>query len=229
MSTRIAPSRERLLDALRQTPRRPLDAALQGTLRHLRASARSGRGVLADLLARAEGFAEWEHYPPRDALDARSGYRFYYHAHAAQQRVRGEHGHFHVFAPRRPRRAGEADYAHLFGLSVDARGMPLRVFTTNRWVTAEHWQDAAWTLRALRRLDLSHARPRRVAHWLEHMTRLFAPQIEAVVLERDRRVAERTRRRPREQVLEDRRSHILSQCAADLARQLDMLQAADLA
>lgn len=228
MSTRIAPSREQVLDALRRAPSQPLQAALEGTLEHLRASARSGRGVLAELLGRAQAFAEWDHYPPRDARDPRSGYRFYYHAHALQQRARGEHGHFHVFAPRRAR-AAEADYAHLFALSVDARGMPLRVFSTNRWVTAEHWQDAAWTLRALRRLDLAQARPRRVASWLQDMARLFEPQIQAVVLERDRRTALRARQRPLERVLEDRRSHILSQCAVDLARQFEFLQAADLA
>jgi hypothetical protein len=203
-----------------------MQAALQTTLGHLQASARSGRGVLADLLGRAEAFAEWEHYPPRDALDARSGYRFYYHAHAAQQRVRDEHGHFHVFAPSR---GAGADYAHLFALSLDARGMPLRVFTTNRWVTAEHWRDAAWTLRALRRLDLSGARPRRVASWLQGMACLFAPQIQAVVLERDRRIAGRAAQRPLERVLEDRRSHIVSQCAVDLAEQFEFLQAAGIA
>ncbi len=226
MSTRTAVSREGVLEALRRAPLRPLEAALETTLDHLQASARSGRGLLADLLGRAEAFAEWEHYPPRDALDARSGYRFYYHAHAAQQRARDEHGHFHVFAPRR---AGEAGYVHLFALSVDARGMPLRVFTTNRWVTAEDWQDAAWTLRALRRLDLSGARPRRVASWLQGMACLFAPQIQAAVLERDHRIAQRARQRPLERVLEDRRSHIVSQCPVDLARQFEFLQAAGIA
>ncbi len=226
MSTRTAVSRENVLDALRREPRRPLEAALETTLEHLQASARSGRGVLADLLGRAEAFAEWEHYPPRDALDPRSGYRFYYHAHDAAHRARDEHGHFHVFAPRR---GAEPEYAHLFGLSVDARGMPLRVFSTNRWVTAERWQDAAWTLRALRRLDLSAARPRRVASWLQGMARLFAPQIQAVVLERDLRIAQRARRRPLERVLEDRRSHIVSQCPVDLARQFEFLQAAGIA
>ena len=103
------------------------------------------------------------------------------------------------------------------------------MFTTNRWVTAEHWQDAAWTLRALRRLDLSGARPRRVASWLQGMACLFAPQIQTMVLERDRRISQRARQRPLERVLEDRRSHIVSQCSVDLARQFEFLKAAGIA
>jgi hypothetical protein len=32
---------------------------------------------------------------------------------------------------------------HLVALSLDARGLPLRWFVTNRWVTGGQWADAA--------------------------------------------------------------------------------------
>lgn len=229
MGSRIVLSRAHVLEALRRAPPQPLRAALLSTLQRLQTSTRSGRSVLSDVLGRASAFTEWEHYPPRDAVDAASGFRFYYHAHEQARRARGEHGHFHVFAARLARAAGEADYAHLFAISVDARGLPLRVFCTNRWVTAEHWEDADWVLQRLRRLDLSRARPRRVAGWVQDMAHLFAPQIEAVVRERDRRIAQRATRRALQCVLEDRRTHVVAQCPVDLARQFDGLRTVGIA
>ena len=229
MTTRIRIPSDELLKALRRTPAPSLREALESTLRRLQGDARNGRGLLAEVLGQDGAFVEWEHYPPRDAVDRRSGFRFYYHAHEAARRAVDEHGHFHVFAARAAARDGEPAYMHLFAISVDARGMPTRVFTTNRWVTGEHWQSAPSVLRALRRLDLSGARPRRVAAWVQDMARLFSPQIEAVIHERDRRIAERARRQPLQQLLEDRRTHIVSQCAVDLARQFECLERAGVA
>ena len=31
---------------------------------------------------------------------------------------------------------------HLAALSLDVNGQPVRWFTTNRWVTGEHWRPA---------------------------------------------------------------------------------------
>ena len=229
VTTRIRISPDELLKALRRSPAPALREALESTLRRLQGDARNGRGLLTEVLGQADAFVEWEHYPPRDAVDPRSGFRFYYHAHEAARRAADEHGHFHVFATRARVRGDEPSYVHLFAISVDARGMPTRVFTTNRWVTGEHWQSAPTVLSALRRLDLSGARPRRVAGWVQDMARLFAPQIEAVIRERDLRIAERARRQPLQQLLEDRRTHIVSQCAVDLARQFECLEQAGVA
>lgn len=229
LNSRIRLPHDALLAAVGRAPRQPLRDALQATLAHLQSCARSGRGLLSDVLGSEAAFAEWRHYPENDAVDPRSGYRFYYHAHAAAQRARDEHGHFHVFAPRPRRAAGQAAHAHLFAVSVNAQGMPTRVFTTNRWVTAEHWESAPWILRALRGLDLSGARPRRVADWVQNMARLFAPQIQEVIRQRDLRIAERARHNALDRVLEDRRTHIITQCQVDLARQFRFLQDAGLA
>lgn len=229
LSSRIHVPRATLLEAFRSASRPPLREALEATLAHLQACARSGRGLLNDVLGADPAFIEWQHYPDRDAVDPHSGYRFYYHAHAAAQRAPDEHGHFHVFAPRPRRIADQPTHAHLFGLSVDAQGWPTRVFTTNRWVTAEHWENARWTLRALRGLELGRARPRRVADWVQNMARLFAPQIQEVIRQRDQRIALRAQRQALARVLEDRRTHIISQCQVDLTRQFELLQEAGVA
>ncbi len=228
-SSRIRIPRAELLAGLRGAARQPMRDALEATLAHLQACARSGRGLLNDVLGTQPAFAEWQHYPRNDAVDPQSGYRFYYHAHAAAQLARDEHGHFHVFAPRAALAPGQPAHAHLFALSVNAQGWPTRVFTTNRWVTAEHWEDARWSLRALRGLDLSRARPRRVAGWVQNMACLFAPQIQEVIRQRDLRIAQRAQRQALQQVLEDRRTHIVSQCQIDLARQFRFLQDAGVA
>ncbi len=192
--------------------------------------ARRGRGLLSHVLGRSGAFEEWEHYPSRDAKDRHSGYRFYYHAHAARQRMPSEHGHFHIFGPvSRVRGEPKPDYTHLIGLSVDARGFPLRVFTTNQWVTAEHWNPADEILTQIGQLDLAEARPRTVARWVQASTRLFAPQIDAVVRLRDLRLAQRTRQLGRDAALNDRRTHIVSQCPVDLAGQFECLEVAGLA
>jgi hypothetical protein len=66
--------------------------------------------------------------------------------------VQAEHGHFHLFA-----QLGKDDrqiprYTHLLGIAVDARGLPLRLFTTNRWVTDETWLPAPSVLGMVRQV-----------------------------------------------------------------------------
>lgn len=225
--------RDNVVTWLRAAPKPMQDEigrAATDLLAGLDAYARRGRGLLSDVLGRSAAFEEWEHYPARDAKDRRSGYRFYYHAHAARQRMPNEHGHFHIFGPApRAGKGPQPDYTHLIGLSVDARGFPLRVFTTNQWVTAEHWDPADEILMRIDRLDLAEARPRAVARWVQAATRIFAPQIDAVVRLRDLRLEQRARQLGRDAALNDRRTHIVSQCPVDLAGQFECLEVAGLA
>jgi hypothetical protein len=201
---------------------------------------RRGTSVLADMLGKHAQFDEWTHYPSKDAVDTTSGYRFYYHAHAANERVRREHGHFHVFGPtsvaasvlafNKPTdvavKNGATDYTHIVGISVDERGFPIRLFTTNRWVTAEQWLPAASVINVLLQLDLSLAKPARAARWVQGMARLFAVQIAELIHLRDARIAAKSIAANRERLFEDRRRHILSQCPIDLARQFQFLEGA---
>jgi hypothetical protein len=176
-----------------------------------------GQSAPARLLGAAQGFVEWAHYPQPDALDPRSGWRFYYHAHPAQQRLRDEHGHFHIFVPGPGDKITDPaqDFSHLIGLSVSEKGLPLRLFTVNRWVTGEVWQPAAALEAYLDKPELQHAAPQDVALWLENLLILFGAEIKALIRARDARLGENPARK-----FEDHRLRLPSQARIDLARKL---------
>lgn len=151
-----------------------------------------GLNVVADLLRGQEPFTEGLHYPPDDARDARTGARFYYHAHAGPL---DEHGHFHLFAPVSPQRreAGDRgkDLVHLVAISMDVWGMPQALFSINHWVSGGRWRDAGKTLDLLGRYRVEHAYPSwLVNRWITAMLRLFHPHITALLAARDKAIGE---------------------------------------
>ncbi len=163
----------------------------------------------ARLLAGEGGFVEWAHYPHQDATDPVSGWRFYYHTHNQTQRPRAEHGQFHIFVP-----APGGQFSHLIALSVDEKGLPLRLFTTNRWVTGECWQPAAALIAQLAEPALGHAAPRDVGQWLAALLRLYHDEIAALLHARDARLGNAPAR------LEDRRLRLPSRRRITLAHKL---------
>lgn len=174
------------------------------------------RGItpLADALGVADPVA-WEQYANDAQRDQRAGeFFFYYHSH--DRAVRGEHGHFHLFVALPEAQGPGANHAHLVGIGVDARGMPRRLFTTNRWVTNERWLGADATLAALERITREPAQEMTaVERWLRGLVTIFMPQIVALLRHRDRRAQVRGSR-----VLEDRRMHVLSECPVSLQAQV---------
>ena len=176
---------------------------------------RKGRNVVTELLPSAGRMQQWDHHPEDDAFDLVSGYRWYYHAHPLPGGA-GEHGHFHVFD------AVRGGYCHLVALSVAPDGLPRRAFTTNRWVTNEVWSPATRVLRKLRGFRMQQPAGLALVHrWLAAALALFRPQLERLLGERDRRVAQALVARPN--LFEDRRTQLLSECRIDLARQLAWL------
>ena len=180
--------------------------------------ASQGRSLAGAALAGARRFVEWAHYPRDDHVDPASGARFYYHAHPADERAPGEHGHFHLFVPA-AREPGAI--SHLAGISLDAKGLPLRLFTTNRWVTGDAWSDAATLAARLPGFALrAHGPLAPVARWLAAMVHLYADVIVTLLHERDRRLAARA------DALEDRSLHIVSERPVCLSDRLGRLEAA---
>lgn len=198
-----------------------LRAAGSELLDVLHALHRKGRNVVTELMHPRTSLGEWEHLPSDDVIDPATGFRYYYHAHPVSQ-AKHEHGHFHLFH-RAKGQVGRAAFTHLVGVSVTAAGLPLRAFTTNRWVTDEVMQPAAvvagmldhFNVRTPRRLQLVH-------HWLAAVTRLFRPQVDWLLEQRDLRIAREQSRRPH--FLEDRRTALLSECTLDLGRQFAHLE-----
>ena len=182
-----------------------------------------GHNVVTELQPAERAMQQWDHYPANDANDPVSGYRWYYHAHPGPQ-AEVEHGHFHVFSAASTL-ADAGRYIHLIGLSVSADGMPLRAFTTNRWVTNELYAPAGQVLRRLQRFSMQVPSDLALVHrWLAAVIVLFRPQIRALLAERDERLSQAQARRPN--VFEDRRTTLLSQCALDLRQQMAWVDAA---
>jgi len=195
----------------RQTDEAARAAAHRALTRQLRL-ARQGRTLLHPFIGRSRSFEVWRHYPREDAIAASGRWQFYYHAHdrgdGGSARHEQEHGHIHLFA-----RSPAGRLTHLVGLSLDARGVPLCWFTTNQWVTGEHWQDAARLQALLPRLDLRLAGPLAgAALWLTDLVHFYRPALQQLLQQRDEALQRHCRRlrQSREQAWADRRVAVWS-------------------
>lgn len=201
------------------------------------ALARTGDNIVGELLPKEETFYEFAHCPPGDVFDNETHSQFYYHAHRE-----GEHGHFHIFMreqgmPKncRPARQSKADYmkervdrlSHLVAISMDRRGNPISLFTTNRWVTAENWYRAKDVSRMVECFSIDHAKPSwPVNRWITAMLRLFQPQIKDILQGRDAVVAKWQANHPDEDVFEDRNLDLPSAVEISIGEQIHALETA---
>lgn len=193
--------------------------------------ATAASGSLIQSWVQGREVVEFEHYPASDVVDRKRGSQFYYHAHRDGDL---EHGHVHLFwhatagGRRRRLRMGQSAWkrtapSHLLAISLDARGLPVGLFTVNRWVTDGHWFDAATTLSFVDRFALQlegeHAAS---ARWLTAFVRFYRPLIEALLARRDRRLA---RRADFARALTDHRLEVLSLQRLEWASDLDAIEA----
>jgi hypothetical protein len=223
---------------LRRRWRQASDEVFSADLRQARDSvaafsqAAQASGSLLQSWIEGRPVVEFEHYPPDDVVDFRHGSQFYYHAHRDGGQ---EHGHLHLFwhatasGQRRYLRPGQPRWVrtaptHLFAISLDARGLPVSLFTVNRWVTDGHWFDAATTLSFVDRFALDAVQGHAYScRWLTAFVHLYRPLIEALMFRRDQRLA---RRPDMGAALRDHRLEVLSHMPIDWAADLDALEAA---
>lgn len=182
----------------------------------LHALASKGLNTVTAVLGEQARLVEWQHYPgDDDVFDPRSGSQYFFHCHSANGRASAEHGHFHLFGraacPDAPALRKEQPCTHLLGISVNAQGLPIRLFTTNRWVTGEQWLPGSQVLKLIDSFSIGKRQPSPALHqWLRGMLLLFRPQIEDVIAQRDAWLKRATGGRPLEKVMEDRRTHVIS-------------------
>jgi hypothetical protein len=156
------------------------------------------------------------HYPEKDLVDPRSGTQCYYHCHRGDT----EHGHLHLF--RRP--TADGPLSHLIAISLDRRGLPVALFTVNRWVSADRWLPAADSLKLLRGVSLHGSGcDRDLSHWLIHFLRFYHPVVQQLLLQRDQCL--RAAGGSLEQLLEDRDLEILSFIPIDWSADLAAVEA----
>lgn len=231
------------------TPRFDLDACSAAQLRTylaagaevkecLRVLAKGGDNIVGELLRGEGSFFEWDHYPRGDVYDPVTHAQYYYHAHPESEE-RGEHGHFHTFLRSRgmPARVRpvvskhlraptgpDATLSHLVAISMDHYGVPVSLFTTNRWVTGEVWYAAEDVIAMLDRFAIDMARPSWVVNrWITAMLILFRPQIEALIRARDKRVAAWARQFPERNPYDDHGLEITSSQPISIDAQIDAI------
>ena len=108
-------------------------------------------------------------------------------------------------------------FSHLIGISIDAAGLPLALFTTNRWVTGETWYRAEDVIRLLDRFAFAETGTTAlIDRWLVAVLRLLRQPIVELILERDEAMMDWRRRRSRQShVFDDRRLEVMSERAVD--------------
>jgi hypothetical protein len=116
---------------------------------------------------------------------------------------------------------------HLVAISMDRAGFPIRLFTTNRWVTGETWYVAPDVARLLDRFRMDLAYPSwPVNIWISAMVQLFRPQIETLLAQRDAAVADWQARHPGADVFEDRALEVTSMVDISVEDQITAVNAA---
>ena len=197
--------------------------------------------VVGELLRGQGEFFEWDHYPKGDIYDHVTHSQYYYHAHPTELRG-GEHGHFHTFLRPKGMPSGIAPaplpdlelpededdaLSHLIAISMNPAGYPIRLFTTNRWVTGEVWYVADDVIRMLDDFAIDLARPSWPANlWVSDMLRLFRPQTEVLIRRRDDAVAAWREGYAGSDVYEDRDFEIASSTSISVEAQMRRLREA---
>ena len=194
---------------------------------------KAGANVVGQCLENQGTFYELDHYPEGDVYDDEFASQYYYHAHREDQ---DEHGHFHTFlrAKAMPKSVKPVPYdgdaerplgkdalCHFVAISMDAPGQPIGLFTTNRWVTDETFYSAEDTISLLDRFKIDHTFPCLATNNLiSAMLRLFRPQIETLLHERDEVIAKWVVDHPNEDVYEDRDLELTSHTAISVEKQV---------
>jgi hypothetical protein len=212
------------------------------------------RNIVSEVMAGEAAILEWRHYPADEAYDRQTHAQYFYHAHALPGRPWQEHGHFHTFlraegmplgvaplllpemavadvsalTPQAPplKRGSREEVSHLVAIAVNARGEPIRLFTTNRWVTGETWYRADDVLRMIACFAINGPEPSETLNrWVGAIIRLFRPQIGALLRARDAAVMA-WRRRRRTYVFEDPSLEIVSSIEISVDAQLAFINQA---
>lgn len=190
--------------------------------------------IVLDVLHGAP-FVEFEHYPPGDIRDPASGSQYYFHAHPPERLSYSDFGHFHLFL--RPKETGgevaarrsrpDKSICHLAGISVDERGYPVGLFTTNRWVTDEAFYPADVVIGMLQNFKVEGPVPSfQVNRWVTAMPVLFKADLISLIGERDAKIEAWRRAHPDSDVFEDRQLEITSWKKIDIEARLAEIRAA---
>ena len=227
-----------LFDDLSQERLEKMAAAGAEVMECYRVLEKASANVVGEVIANQGTFYEWDHYPDGDVFDHDSHSQHYYHSHRPEE---GEHGHFHLFMRREaipdrmtPRPyggtgewpTGDDIICHLIAITMEPKGYPTHLFTTNRWVTGEIWYRSADVIELLDRFEIDHTYPSWAANrWITAMVALYQPQITQLLIERDV-VIDAWAESHDGDVLEDRDLEVTSKISLDIKHQIKQINKA---
>lgn len=200
---------------------------------------KASANIVGQCLANQGTFYEFDHYPSGDVYDSETHSQYYYHSHRPEG---GEHGHFHAFlrAKGMPPRLKPIDYrgeatipsgkdalAHLIAIAMNKPGQPISLFSVNRWVTDESFYTAQDTIAMLDSFKMDHTFPcLALNQWITAMVALFRPQIEALLLERDKTLKNWAAMHMGTDIYEDRDLEVTSFLSINIADQIAAINVA---
>lgn len=207
---------------------------------------KSGANVVGEILKTSDEFVQWKHVPKEDVYDNNSHCQYYYHAHPKSPEGTDlhddEHGHFHTFIrgrgmPDHIKPAPLEDYdpsieigavnTHVVGIGMDKMGVPMRLFTVNRWVTGEIWHTADDVISLLDGFEVDQIQPAwPVNLWITNMIALFQPQIEDLLIKRDLKIEEWKKQKPDTNIYEDRDFEVTAYLDINLSEHITALEKA---
>ena len=218
-----------------------MQTAAEAVMNVHRLLAKAQSTILREMLAGEAAAAPWRHYPDGDVYDAEYFSQYYFHDHPMTVEWPDVRGHFHTFLRLPELEDDGSDTAHdlltdglqepplchLIGVAVDGVGYPIRLFTTNRWVTGENRQPAARLIGLLQHFEVDHTHPSWAVNvWITNLLRMYRPQIEDLLHGRDRVVAAHSQRQPGSDPWEDESLEIPSSLDIHLSQQIDAIMAA---
>ncbi len=187
------------------TPEDQLDAALE-VLDCLRVLKKSESDLFKEAV-QGQKFIQWQHYPSaKDVIDPVSHSQYFFHAHAPERPEWEDFGHFHTFLRRsgfsedesvmKDAMAGVAKkdiclMTHFIAISLDEHAVPVRLFTTNRWITQEMWRPAEVLIAKLDEFEIDLSKPSwPLNRWISAMMVLYHSEIEQLLRERDEAIVQ---------------------------------------
>jgi hypothetical protein len=186
--------------------------ALHGLLERMR---QDGRSVV-EAVMNSQPYEHWKMYPwDQGVLDTDTGSQYYYHSHPQSP----EHGHFHLF------RYHKNKIVHLIAIAMDNDGIPISLFTVNRWVTDEGVLPATKVKSLVPRFQIKcKAFDRNVSMFLHHMLALFHEEIRTLIDRRDAAYASYRSSHAGREPYEDRELEITSSLDIDVSRQVERIE-----
>ena len=116
-------------------------------------------------------------------------------------------------------------FTHLVAIALNQQGLPIKLFTTNGWVTGEVMQEAKKIKRLLAQFEINaKGRMAPLARWVSGLVHLFQDEIFELLTVRDQKIQTLTaKNKSRSRVLEDQSHHVLSEVRVDLLNKLESL------